>query len=100
MIVTDELDSCRRNNDRGVCLEDDFVFSLDEQTQTAIDDDPNLTSVLVKAGHVEIVGDGTTEPTKLIDILQKQGVLSPTLPARAAEFSVLMKQLYLGQHTE
>jgi hypothetical protein len=99
-IATDELESCRQYNDRGNCIEDDFVFSLDEQVQAGIDDDTNLSSVIVKSGHVEIVGNGKTEPTILIDILQQQGVLSPTLPERAEELSHLMKQLYLDERTE
>jgi hypothetical protein len=99
-IATDELETCRRYNERGNCVEDDFVFSLDEQMQPAIDDDTNLSSIVVKSGHVEIVGNGETEPTKLIDILQQQGVLSLTLPERAEELSHLMKQLYLDERTE
>ena len=99
-IATDELGSCRRYNEHNDCVEDDFVFSLDEQTQPAIDADTNLSSVIVKSGHVEIIGDGKTEPTKLINILQQQGVLSATLPERMEELSHLMKQLYLDELTE
>lgn len=99
-IATDELGSCRRYNDRGDCVEDDFVFGLDEQTQPAIDNDTNLSSVIAKSGHVEIVGDGKTEPIKLVEILQQQRVLSPTLPGRAKELSHLMKQIYLDEHTK
>ena len=37
-ISTDETDSCRTYNARGSCIDDDFVFSVAEQTQQAIDD--------------------------------------------------------------
>lgn len=99
-ITTDESDSCRRYNDRDVCVEDDFVFSLDEQTQPALDSDTNLYSVVVKSGHVEIVGNGESTPTKLIEILQQQRVLNTTPPEKNEELAKLLAQLYLFDPVE
>jgi pimeloyl-ACP methyl ester carboxylesterase len=93
-VVTDESGSCREYNDRGRCIEDDFVFSLDEQYQRAIDADPGPESVRVKSGHVEIVGDGNSTPTKLIGILQQQGVLNPTSPAAREDLARLLARIY------
>lgn len=93
-VVTDESDSCREYNDRGRCIEDDFVFSLDEQYQRSIDVDPGLETVSVRSGHVEIVGDGNTAPTKLIGILQQRGVLNPTRPAMREDLARLLTRIY------
>lgn len=49
-IVTDELDSCRQYDEHNNCIEDDFVFSLDEQSQPAIQSDTELRSIVVKSG--------------------------------------------------
>lgn len=74
-IVTDEANTCRHYDGRGSCVEDDYVFSLDEQTNRRVDSDKRLSSVLVKSGHVEIVGNATKVPQKLVRILQRQGML-------------------------
>jgi len=95
-ISTDELGTCRRYGEDGGCAESDFVFSLKEQTQPAISADPGLADVTVRAGHVEIVGDGDTTPTKLIEILQAQRMLSQTPPERRAALSELLAALYLS----
>ena len=93
-IVTDETDSCRRLNDRGGCAEDDFVFSVEEQQQTIVDAQPATRPLNVKAGHVEIVGDGSQVPKKLIAILQQRGVMRDTPPAAAADLEKLLAGLY------
>jgi len=94
-IVTDEVNSCREYDDRGDCIEDDFVFSIDEQTQPGVDRDPGLSSLLVKSGHVEIVGDASTPPTKLIGILQQQGFLRATPAESRGELARLLADLYM-----
>jgi Lipase (class 2) len=93
-IATDEADSCRRYNDRGVCTKDDFVFSLEEQSQPALADDAGLSSVVVKSGHVAIVGDVDTAPTKLIDVLQQQGVLDSSSAGSQEGLAELLARLY------
>jgi hypothetical protein len=97
-ISTDETDSCRAYNSRGSCIKDDFVFSIAEQTQEAIEDDVGLSSILVKAGHVEIVGDGHSAPTKLIGILQQYSILNATPEDMSEELVGLLGQLYLSHH--
>ena len=99
-IATDESDSCRRYNDRNECVESDYVFSLDEQSQQALNSDINLSAIVVKSGHVEIIGNGETPPTKLIEILQQQEVLNSTPPEKGEELAQLLTQLYLVEPAE
>jgi hypothetical protein len=92
-IDTDERDSCRRL-ENGRCLRDDKVFSLAEQRNVQIESDPRVELVTVKAGHVEIVGDKRVSPSKLIEVLQQQGVLDNTAPERLADLQLLLEKLY------
>lgn len=94
MIVTDERNSCRRLRGDGRCDEDDFVFELDEQYSRGVDVDRRVEGVEVKAGHTEIVGERGTPPTKLISILQAQGILVQTPPERRIEIAQLLARLY------
>lgn len=93
-IATDESGSCRRYNDRQACVEDDFVFSLDEQSQPALDHDTNLSSIVVKSGHVEIIGNGETSPTKLIQLLQQQEIMESTPAEKSLELAQFLTKLY------
>ena len=94
-IVTDEVGTCRVYDEHGACRKDDFVFSVDEQNQHIVDAHEGLLPLLVKAGHVEIVGDANTVPEKLIGILQQQGVLRATPVEEAEELAKLLVDLYL-----
>ena len=94
-IVTDEVGTCRVYDKHGACREDDFVFSLDEQKQHIVDAHEGILPLLVKAGHIEIVGDANTVPEKLIGILQQQGVLRDTPDDDAEELAKLLANLYL-----
>lgn len=92
-IDTDERGSCRRwEGER--CVEDDHVFSVREQRNPLVEADPRSLRVEVKAGHVEIVGDKRVAPTKLLTILQEQGVLRPTAPERLADLGRLLAHVY------
>lgn len=82
-VVTLERGACRRQMLRGGCDEPDTVFSLGEQRNPAVEADPRWARVQVTAGHVEIVGDPGTPPTKLIAILQERGILQPPAPQLA-----------------
>lgn len=93
MIVTDERGTCRRLSSDGSCAERDFIFALDEQYSAAVDADRRV-AIEVKAGHIEIVGERGTPPTKLIEILQAQKILVETPPERRVEIARLLKQLY------
>ena len=92
-IDTDERNTCRRENN-GRCEEDDDVFSLPEQRNPLIETDIRARRVEVRAGHVEIVGDKKVAPTKLISILQQQGVLLPTAPERLSALNLLLARVY------
>jgi pimeloyl-ACP methyl ester carboxylesterase len=92
-IDTDERGSCRPNAD-GRCVDSDDIFSLAEQRSPVPDADPRVTRVEIAAGHVEIVGDKHTAPSKLIEVLQQQGVLQATSPQRQAAFERLLARLY------
>lgn len=74
-IITDEAGTCRHYDNRGACVEDDYVFGIDEQINRRVDNDSRFSSVLVKSGHVAIVGNATTAPQKLVGILQREGML-------------------------
>ena len=95
-IVTDEVNTCRVYDEHGDCVEDDFVFSVDEQNQQSVDAQQGMLPVLVKAGHVEIVGDAKTAPVKLIAILQQQGFLRATPEEDSEELAKLLADLYLS----
>jgi pimeloyl-ACP methyl ester carboxylesterase len=91
-VVTDERGTCRTAED-GHCVETDEVFSLAEQRHAGVDRN-GARVVEVRAGHVEIVGDKRTVPTKLMAVLQDNGVLNPTPPHRAASLALLLSRLY------
>ena len=93
-IVTDEKGTCRKYNDQGFCTEDDYVFSNAEQYYLPVDREPVVTNIEVKSGHVEIVGDMNTAPLKLIQVLQKEGVMKMTEAGREEELKALLTKLY------
>lgn len=94
-VVTDEVNTCRVYDEQGTCIEDDFVFSIDEQKQNVVDEQPGLMPLVVKAGHVEIVGDSDNVPVKLIELLQHQGFLKSTPEESKGELANLLVDLYL-----
>ena len=96
-IVTDERDSCRRYDSESRCIEDDFVFSVEEQYFPAIDNSPQVIPVEIKAGHSEIVGNATVTPDKLIAILQQQDIMRVTPSAKTAALNALLSMLYLTE---
>jgi len=92
-IDTDERGTCRLE-ENGHCVEDDYVFSVAEQRNALVDTGLRVRRVEAHAGHVEIVGDKHKAPTKLIAILQEQGVLRPTAPDRLSAFRSLLARVY------
>ncbi|MCW8328964.1 hydrolase [Photobacterium sp. SDRW27] len=94
MIKTDEVNSCRHFGDNGLCLEDDYVFSLDEQSNYTIASFDEVTELTVKAGHVEIVGNETVAPTILINILKEQQLLLINDNISELELTRLIEQIY------
>lgn len=84
-IVTNESGSCRNYDKKGVCVEDDFVFSTKEQYLAQIDASPRVENVEVAAGHVEIVGNYNVTPVKLIEVMQAKGIMFST-PERRENF--------------
>jgi hypothetical protein len=44
------------------CIEDDYVFSLNEQVLPQVHNDLAVTKVKLKAGHIEIVGNENIVP--------------------------------------
>lgn len=94
IIKTDEYNSCRHVGDNGLCLEDDYVFSLDEQSNPIIDNFNEVKELTVKAGHVEIVGNETIAPTKLINILKQHQLLRTKDDISEIELTRLIEQIY------
>lgn len=93
-IVTNESGTCRRFDSNQLCVEDDYVFSIDEQKQRRVDDEERTQEIVTDAGHVEIVGDEDVAPVKLITILQEKGVLNKTDVVDANSFERLLARLY------
>jgi pimeloyl-ACP methyl ester carboxylesterase len=92
-IDTDERGACRRAEGTR-CVETDEVFSLAEQRNRLVEADQRVRRVEIGAGHVEIVGDKRVAPTKLITLLQEQGVMRPTAPEQMGAFSLLLARIY------
>jgi len=93
-IVTDEKGTCLYKNEKGECIEDDYLFSTDEQYFSKVDSDPIVINIEINSGHMEIVGDENIIPTKLISILQKQGIMNPTPPEAQKELAHILRELY------
>jgi len=93
-VATDEEGSCRRARKDGRCVESDFVFTLAEQARPAVDGDARVQARVVKAGHVEIVGETGEPPVKLIQVLQDEGVLAVPPAAAAQAWAEQVRELY------
>jgi hypothetical protein len=93
-IVTDEEGTCRERDEDGECDEDDFVFSLSEQTNPLLLEDDRVSSTTVGAGHVEIVGENGIQPRKLIEILQQRQILNPTPPEMTEALQALLQRIF------
>jgi len=93
-VVTDERNSCRVYGPENQCLEDDYVFSIEEQYQDSVDRARNTRNVQVVAGHAEIVGNHLVAPKKLIAVLQDHDVLLATPRERQVSFEALLACLY------
>lgn len=93
-VATDERGTCRHRNEAGRCIEDDYIFSLDEQQYPPATPTPRTTDVEVAAGHVEIVGESGVTPYKLINVFQREGIIRATPPERQAAFQALLADLY------
>ena len=94
LITTDENGSCRNHDESGKCVEDDFVFTLEEQILPGFQSGGSNKKVEVKAGHVEIVGTPGEVPEKLINVLQQEGVIRTTVPSRISQFNAFLTHLY------
>lgn len=92
-IDTDERNTCR-SRENGKCVEDDFIFTLEEQRNAFIANNPNTNIVEIKAGHVEIVGNKHVAPVKLISVLQENGIIRLTEPKRVDAFNRLLAKIY------
>ncbi len=93
-MITNEKDSCRQVDGNGQCLEDDYVFSLEEQYYHKIASSPKVTQIEIKAGHTEIIGNQIYSPVKLIQSLQTIGILKPTPEEKIVLFSKMLNYLY------
>lgn len=96
-VVTDERNTCRRRDDEGRCIEDDFVFSLSEQYRREIVSDRRTRIEEIAAGHAEIVGNENTIPYKLIDVLQDNGVMNRTPAEDDERLGALLERIYLPE---
>jgi pimeloyl-ACP methyl ester carboxylesterase len=91
-IKTDERNTCLKKRD-GRCREDDFVFGLEEQALGELER-TYMSEEVIAAGHVEIVGEEGQAPVKLIESLQRRGVLKETPAERKGALSKLLRRIY------
>ena len=94
LIATDEKDSCRYKDKENRCVENDYVFSLNEQKLPFAQNEDKRKELVIKAGHVEIVGKYDHSPKKLIKILQNEGFIHKTSPSWLSSFNALVSQLF------
>lgn len=73
-IETDEEYGCLAYDEK-ICRTNDFVFSLDEQRNASIDSDQKVRVVMVKAGHVGVLGNEHIAPLQLVSTLEKNRIL-------------------------
>jgi len=93
-IVTNETGTCRKYDENDICIEDDYVFSVNEQYFEAVDSASRIENIEISAGHAEIVGDYRVPPKKLIKLLQLKGIMYSTAPAQRDKLSALLSLLY------
>lgn len=93
-IATDEAQICRRQDQQGHCLNDDFVFTLAEQYFPPVDSAPRVRAFDLRAGHAGVVGETGEVPAELIAILQREAVIRPTEPERLSAFQTFLRRLY------
>lgn len=94
LIATDEQDSCRYSDKQNKCVADDYVFSLNEQKLEYSEQKYKRKDIVVKAGHVEIVGKYDHSPQKLIKTLQNEGFIHQTSPLEVVQFDALVRKLF------
>ncbi len=95
-IRTDERGSCRVKREDGSCVEDDFVFSLEEQHNPKTLD--SISSELeIEAGHIAIVGEPGVVPEQLINLLQAERIMNPTSPERREVIAEQLRSLYAAE---
>ena len=70
-VITDERDTCRRSDGNGNCAKSDYVFSVDEQQTTWVND-PRLRTMELAAGHGAIVHDPSAG---LMESLRSSGLI-------------------------
>lgn len=93
-INTDEQDTCRRVDDNGICLESDYVFSLEEQYSEAVDQDTRVINVEIKAGHAQVIGKPGAPPLDLMHVLEKYRVLNERTVLGYLEEQAMLNDFY------
>lgn len=92
MIITDEADSCRRFDARGVCTVGDYVIGVGEQRFPPVEAEARAKRVLVKAGHLEIVGESGGSAGKLVAVMERHALVAPA-PTTAPEPHMVARSL-------
>lgn len=77
LVITDESGTCRRFDVRGSCVEDDHVINVGEQHYPTVDAEPRATQVVIKAGHLEIVGESGGSAAKLVKVMAQHALIAP-----------------------
>jgi len=93
-INTDEKGTCRNFDINGRCIEDDYVFGLNEQYTNAVDADKRVVNIELAAGHAQVVGKPGQPPFELIHQLEKSKVLREQTFLSSLDDAALLAQLY------
>lgn len=93
-IMTDERETCFERDSEGACTKSDYVFSLSEQENPYMEQDPRLKSEVISEGHSAVVGQNGAPPLKLIRVLQEEGVMTRTPEDKRAAIGRLLAELY------
>jgi len=93
-INTDEDNICRTQDAQGNCMEDDFVFGLDEQYSSVIDNDTRVSNIELKAGHARVIGSSGRPPFELIETLESTSIMKKQTTLIYAENLALLERLY------
>jgi len=95
-LVTDEKNICRKWKNKNVCLQDDYVFSLDEQYQPIVDEDNRVLNFVLTEGHAHVVGLAGKPPLTLIKTLQENKILLKNEFIQPAVYERVLKKFYLA----
>lgn len=92
-VLTDETQACRKRGANNRCLEQDYVFSLQEQALNYVNE-ARVQAEVVRAGHAQIVGEEGVVPVALIRLLEAEHILNRVHSAAGAKIEADLARIY------